>query len=246
MKKFEISIIGEFYTNHNEDFLVIEEMGDDKLLIAVMDGCSMGKESYFSSVLVGKILRKISKGIDYKEFINKSDTTLTEYLKTITQELFVTLRELKNQLLLEKEELLSTLIIGVVSIKDRKAEILAIGDGLICCNGIYTEYDQDDRPDYLGYYLDDKFEDWFEVQKQHLSCSDIKDLSICTDGILSFKTFDNRYYKPVNEIEIIDFLLQNTEGVDTEKMFHKKLMKIEKDWGVKPTDDLSIIRIIYA
>ncbi len=245
MKKFEISIIGEFHTNHNEDFLVSEEIGDDKMLIAVMDGCSMGKESHFSSILIGKILRKISKGIDYKEFINKSNITLTEYLKTITQELFSILKELKNLLLLEKEELLSTLILGVVSTKDKKAEILTIGDGLICCNGNYTEYEQDNKPDYLGYHLNEKFEDWFEAQKQRLSCNNIDDLSISTDGIFTFKAFDNKSYKPISESEIIDFLLLSTEGVDSEKMLHKKLLKIEKEWGLKPTDDLSIIRILF-
>ena len=70
-----ISTIGQFHTNHNEDFLVTENINDDRILIAVMDGCSMGKESHFASTLIGKLLRKISKGISFKEFINNENKT---------------------------------------------------------------------------------------------------------------------------------------------------------------------------
>ena len=50
MVKFEFTQIGEFHINHNEDFLVSHEIGKDKMMIAVMDGCTMGTESHFASV----------------------------------------------------------------------------------------------------------------------------------------------------------------------------------------------------
>ena len=61
MKFYELSHIGEFHVNHNEDFLVLEEAGSTRKLIAVMDGCSSGTDSYFASTLIGKLLRKIAK-----------------------------------------------------------------------------------------------------------------------------------------------------------------------------------------
>ena len=57
MVKSEFTQIGEFHINHNEDFLVSCEIGNDKMMIAVMDGCTMGTESYFASTLIGKLLR---------------------------------------------------------------------------------------------------------------------------------------------------------------------------------------------
>lgn len=78
MKKYELSKIGEFHTNHNEDSSTITEIGEDIILIAVLDGCTMGKESHFASTLLVKLLRKIGKEISYRKFIegtkNEKDT----------------------------------------------------------------------------------------------------------------------------------------------------------------------------
>lgn len=72
MKKYAISKIGEFHINHNEDSSAITEIGDDKIMIAVMDGCSMGKESHFASTLIAKLLRKIGKEISFRDFAEKT------------------------------------------------------------------------------------------------------------------------------------------------------------------------------
>jgi hypothetical protein len=144
---------------------------------------------------------------------------------------------------LDKYELLSTLIVGIVDKKAQKAEIIAIGDGLISCNGVLTEYEQDNKPDYLGYHLNEDFEVWYTAQTQRLSLENINDLSITTDGIFTFKTFDNRLCPPISDDKIVDFLLQdNSEKSET--MFLKKMIFLEKEHGLKPSDDLTIIRLI--
>jgi hypothetical protein len=143
MEKYELSKIGEFHINHNEDSSVITEIGEDKILIAVMDGCSMGKESHFASTLVVKLLRKIGKEISYKEFVGSTKKLSSEYLEIIRHQLFRELGQLKNQLHLEKSEMLSTLILGVLDIKNKEIELITIGDGLICCNGVLFEYEQE-------------------------------------------------------------------------------------------------------
>jgi len=244
MKKYELTKIGEFHTNHNEDYLISNEIGFNKIMIAVMDGCSMGIDSHFASTLIGKILKKVSTEIHYKEFAEKTENSIEQILKEVTRSLFHKLKELKNELSLERDELLSTMILGIVDREEKVAEIITIGDGLIICDGVITEYEQDNKPDYLGYHLSGKFEDWYEKQNQRLRLSKIEDLSISTDGIFTFKKFDAEEYDQVTESEIIDYLLIDRQEKESKNMLLKKIIRIEKKWGLKPSDDLTIIRLM--
>ncbi len=209
-----------------------------------MDGCTMGTDSHFASALIGKILRQISKSIHFKEFIEKKEKDAKTILEDLMESLFHHLKRIKNELQLEREELLSTLILGVVNLKNKEAEIITVGDGLICCNGKLMEYEQNDKPDYLGYHLGKDFENWFGKQKQRLSLNNINDLSISTDGIFTFKKFNNEKYVERSDEDVFNFLLKNKEGFENDNMLKKKLLEIEKVWGLKPTDDLAIIRLI--
>lgn len=243
MTRYEITQIGEHHTNYCEDYVLTNSLGKDKILCAVMDGCTMATESYFASTLIGKILRKIAKEISYKSFIENKGIEIEELLNKIVKQLFNELRNLKNILFLEKEELLSTLLIGVVNTKNQKGEFLAIGDGMFCIDGKVTEFEQENKPDYFGYHLDEDFEQWYASQEQKISAQQIQDLSICTDGIFTFQRFDNQNYHKAGNV--IDFLLKNKDGFENPNMLKKKVFEIEKNWGLKPTDDLGIIRIIF-
>lgn len=244
MKKYELSIIGEFHINHNEDSSAITEIGEDKILIAVMDGCSMGKESHFASTLIAKLLRKIGKEISYKEFAERTKKEPEEYLQEILNQLFQELRQIKNQLHLEVEEILSTLILGILDKTKKEIELITIGDGLICYNGEIIEYEQDDKPDYLGYHLGEEFNNWFQDQSQKFSLKNIDNLSISTDGIFTFKNFDGKEYNEISEEEIIEYLLIDEKWANQGNMLNKKVSEIEDKYGLKPSDDLTIIRII--
>ena len=244
MRKYELTKIGEFHTNHNEDYFMSTEIGSNKVMISVMDGCSMGTDSHFASTLIGKILKKISTEIYYKEFAEKIKNPIDEILKEVTHRLFQKLKELKNELNLDRDELLSTMILGIVDREEKIAEIITIGDGLVICDGVITEYEQDNKPDYLGYHLGENFEDWYENQNQRLKLDKIEDLSISTDGIFTFKKFDTEEYDEVTESEIVDYLLIDRQGRESENMLLKKMIKIEKKWGLKPSDDLTIIRLM--
>ena len=244
MKIYELSQIGTFHTNHNEDAYVIEDLGRNKLLIAVMDGCSMGKESHFASTLIAKVLRKISKAISYRVFIQKEIKTIKEYLTEILENLFLELSNIQHQLMLEKEEMLSTLIIGVIDRDKRTAEILTVGDGIVCFDGQLVEYEQDDKPDYLGYHLSESFNEWYQKQDQYLSLNGFTDLSISTDGIHTFKPFDIKEYDTISETSIINFLMIDAFGADQENMLNKKLLHLKAQNGLIPGDDLTIVRVI--
>ncbi|MEL6865282.1 MAG: protein phosphatase 2C domain-containing protein [Bacteroidota bacterium] len=245
MRKFSLSTIGTFHTNHNEDALVLIPFENQQLLLAVMDGCSMGTESHFASTLMAKILRQKVKEIDYRFFIEKKPHSTKTLLYELLQSLFLELRYFQNRLLLDKTELLSTLILGVLDQVSRSAHLFVVGDGLICCNGTYTEFEQDNRPDYLGYHLNKDFEPWFQAQQQSLILRDISDLSISTDGIFTFRAFDQKDYAPIGEWDLVHELLIDQNGLTQKNMLRKKLLYIEKNYGLKPTDDLSIVRVIF-
>jgi hypothetical protein len=235
--------MGTFHTNHNEDFFITREIGDDKLLIAVMDGCSMGTESHFASTLTGKLLKKTAKELHYKDFIQSQSETLSEILQSVAQSLFEDLRDIKNRLLLEREELLNTLILAIVNHDNKTAEVLTIGDGLISYNHSLTEYEQDDKPDYLGYHLTEEFQTWYSNQNQRVSLSEVESLSIVTDGIFTFNPYDQKQYELVDESVIIDYLLHNPRGIQNEYLLKKRLIEIERNWGLRPSDDLTIITV---
>ncbi|MFD2567522.1 protein phosphatase 2C domain-containing protein [Pseudotenacibaculum haliotis] len=242
MKIYTTLHIGDFHTNHCEDFFINEPIGTHKKLIAVLDGCTMGTESVFASILYGKILRNIAKKKYYAEFINKNNPNLKTELKEVVRQLIYEIRIIKNHLGLEVNELLSTLIIGIIDITSTSAEILAIGDGLISIDGKLTEYEQDDKPDYLGYHLSEDFNTWYDAQKQTISVSSFQDLSVCTDGIFTFRNLEDSS-KQKEETEIIDFLLNDAQGSEFDNFLDRKIKILKDKWRHVVTDDLAIIRI---
>ena len=243
MKFYTTLTIGAFHTNYCEDFLINVPIGTHQQLIAVLDGCTMGTESVFASILFGKILRKVAKKQFYNEFISKEcNSDLAIKLKDTLKLLISEVRSLKSQLDLATHELLSTLIIGIIETEEAKAELLTIGDGLICIDGQLTEYEQNDRPDYLGYHISENFESWYESQQQKISISKFNDLSICTDGIFTFKDLDNKNHQRT-EKEIIQHLLIDTEWQEFDNFLDRKVRALKKNWNHSVTDDLAIIRV---
>ncbi len=69
-------------------------------------------------------------------------------------------------------------------------------------------------------------------------------MSICTDGIFSFKPFNEKNVIPRTESEIIELLLMDKTGGESPNMLQKKLRYIEREWALMPSDDLSIVRTI--
>lgn len=234
---------GDFHTNHCEDALVSAKIGEHKTLIAVMDGCSMGTESHFTSTLISKILKKISKELFYTEFLEPQETVLKNVLDNVVEALFEELKYVKNLLSLETMELLSTLLLVVYDEKLKTAEVITIGDGLVVCNTKVIEYEQGDKPDYLAYHLQDDFKNWYHNFNQKLSLKDVEDLSIMTDGIYTFKRLGNSTdYEEVSEM--INYLSVDTSMTNHENMLQGKMIFLEKEKSLRPMDDLAIIRII--
>ncbi|WP_336718379.1 protein phosphatase 2C domain-containing protein [Chryseobacterium mucoviscidosis] len=243
MNIYSVLQIGDYHINHCEDFLITKKIGSNKILCAVMDGCSTAMEGQFASALFGKILRKICIEKGYKElYETEKNSDPEEDLKAVLQELFKEITTVKNYLLLDEKELLTTLIILLYDTKKDEGIIMCIGDGFISVNGKATEFERDNKPDYLAYHLKEDFEEWYGNQTQKIRFTKLKDVSIATDGISSFipikKTDHNEKINPK------DYLLYDKNNVESEEMLSLKLKKLEHHYGMKPTDDLAIIRII--
>ncbi len=207
-----------------------------------MDGCSTAMESHFASTLVGKILRKIIIETGYKELYEKNDQySLDEQLKEIVKKLFNEITFLKKHLMLDEKELLTTLIILLYDAANNKGVVLSVGDGVICINGQITEFDRDNKPDYFAYHLSSNFDDWYSSQHQKIFFDDLNDVSIATDGILTF----SKVKKTDSEnIDCTKYLMIHQSDDGAEEMLNKKIKRLEHQYGLKPTDDLAIIRLI--
>ena len=239
---FQTLCIGQHHSNHCEDYLLSAPLGTTRQLYAVLDGCTMGNESYFAATLCGKILKKIALERSYLELKQPAQPELQLEVKAVVQRLFQELKLIKNQLLLDKYDLLSTLILLIWDEQQNQGYILVIGDGLVYHDGQLHHFDQGNQPDYLGYHLEEDFEAWFAPQNQQLHILNFQNLSIFSDGILSFAPFDNGVYPAAPDP--IYFLLENRQHEEKVKMLDKKLSILEKEYGVKPTDDLAIIRLM--
>lgn len=242
MQMFQTLCIGQHHSNHCEDYLLSAPLGTTRQLYAVLDGCTMGNESYFAATLCGKILKKIALERSYLELNQPAQSELQLEVKAVVQRLFQELKLIKNQLLLDKYDLLSTLILLIWDELQNAGHLLVVGDGLVYHDGQLHHFDQGNQPDYLGYHLEEDFESWFAQQNQQLHIPDFQNFSICSDGILSFAPFDNGVYPGAPDP--IYFLLENRQHEEKVKMLDKKLSILEKEFGVKPTDDLAIIRLM--
>lgn len=236
--------IGDYHLNHCEDALVIKNIGSDRIIAAVMDGCSTAMESHFASTLVAKILRKTAIETGYRELYEPGSAHFdpdTE-LKAILQNVFTELNLIKNQLMLDEKELLTTLIIVLYHKKEKQGIVLTVGDGLICIDGEIYDYDRDNKPDYFAFHLKDNFNDWYASQTQKLYFNNIHDFSVATDGIFTLTRLKNLEHE--EKIDVFHYLLKEQSGHETDEMLNKKMKKLENQFGMKPTDDLAIIRII--
>ncbi|OON68296.1 protein phosphatase 2C domain-containing protein [Hymenobacter sp. CRA2] len=240
----QLTRIGAHHLNHCEDYTVVESLGGTRLLAAVLDGCTMGTDSYFAATLVGKLLRRIAVELSYEAFYQRQAAPeLADTLREVMRRLMPELRALKSQLQLRDDELLTTLLLAVVNTATGAVETLALGDGLICLDGQLTEYEQQNTPDYLGYHLAEDFELWYAAQAQRLSALGVRELSLSTDGIFTFvQPAAPAAPLPLNPVT---YLLGDTTAPASPHMLRRKLLALEQR-GLVATDDLGIVQLRWA
>ena len=161
--------------------------------------------------------------------------------KFILGQLYEDLKKVRKNLLLKLDEILSTIVLMIYDLNENAAWINISGDGLVVCNGILKEIDQENMPDYLAYHLDIKFDDWLQNQTQTLEYKNIRDISISTDGITKLKKNPQRVSRDVDIIDL--FLIQEPKGSQERALFNTYLSLIEEEQYIT-YDDLGIIRLM--
>ena len=244
MKTYTHLSSGKFHPNHCEDFVFQCLLGGHFFVGAVMDGCSSGKESYFASSLYGKSLHKSCRVLpNMKEIQPELDLNILDKSSIgsfILAQLFEDIKKIKRTLFLDIEEILSTIILLVVDLRDNSGWVNISGDGLIVVNGDVNEIDQNNMPDYMSYHLDLKPGDWIRKHTQSIGYNDIKDISISTDGIIKLKPGD-RDMVIINPVDY--FLIESPE--DKPKNFLDILRNnLIYNLDYIQYDDMGMIRLI--
>ncbi|SDL03148.1 Protein phosphatase 2C [Catalinimonas alkaloidigena] len=243
MNTYQLLRIGEHHVNHCEDYVLTAPLSTHRLVGAVMDGCTMGTDSYFAATLVGKLLRKIVLERSYQALYAPLVSGSVEVdLREILRQLLAEFRALTNQLVLRDDELLTTLLLMVLDEQQEEDIVLTVGDGLVCIDGQLTEYDHQNRPDYLGYHLGTDFNTWYRQQTQVISFRHFSDVSLSTDGIFTFAPYTKAASNP--QVDPVAYLLSNRDDMHLPSMFTKKWAYLEQQCGLRPTDDLGIVRVV--
>lgn len=242
MTVFQFLKRGAYHTEFCEDFSLVQAIGEHKLLCAVMDGCTMGQESHFASSLLAKVLRKIIKERQYQQFYGELPYALSleEELQQILSAVFNEMRQLRNLLLLDTTELLTTLVLALLDTQTREAIVLAVGDATVAINGRITRFEQNNRPDYLAYHLGGSFLEWYQQQQQVIQVATCTDISIATDGIDSFQASPHDTDAP----DVPAYLLLNNDLLERREMLDIKVRRLENLHSLVPTDDVAIIRVV--
>jgi hypothetical protein len=244
MKIYTHLQIGDFHPTFCEDFLFQTRINHEYYLAAVMDGCSTAKDSHFASSVFAKILSKVIRLLPYqnylKQSINLENIDIKNLIKYLLQQFFKELEELKNNLLLDTEELLSTLILLLYHQKNQEIYIVVLGDGVVVIDSEVFDIDQNNRPIYPAFFLG-KPQNLSSLNATTFYRKNIQDVSIASDGVTSFLQTKNLKYQP--KIDPINYLLMENSFLKQENMLHKKCLILEKEFGLKASDDLALIRL---
>lgn len=202
---------------------------------AVFDGCSTGIESHFASALFSKLLKRAIKSISY----NYSRAPLASIMNLLFDRVYTGLSHISAILELRDLELVSTMIICII--RGNEVYILSSGDGVIKVDDkLIILESKENAPDYLAYYLDevDTAKGMLEHTNQY-SFTFEKDVSICTDGICSFRDS----IKSDVTSHVIDSLLNDRTLLGSEAMLSRRFNILSK-LGYRNFDDVGIVRFI--
>lgn len=237
---------GSLHNNFCEDFFFVYDEHPQYFLAAVFDGCSSGTDSHLASTLLAKLIRH-----SCRQGILDPVVTPAEGMKTVLYQLVKQLNTLKHDFGLRLDELLSTIILMLVDKVSLQTAIISIGDGFIQLNGQAIVIDQENEPDYLAYYLndlsdDESFEHWFENHQHKYFADSVKDISISSDGILSFTVLPGRDESelPTQAIDAVNYLTKDDYLLNNTAMLPRKCNILKHKHQLLNQDDLCIIRLI--
>jgi len=243
MEIYQLIRKGDMHKDYCEDFLLISKPNEQYSIYGVFDGCSSGDDSHLASGMLAKIVRA-----EIQVLVDESITSLNKLLSDTVFQTMCTLRNIRDDLLLDTNELLSTMILLLVDNYSKSAEILVFGDGFVSINGKHEPIDQDNAPDYIAYHLDElesieNFELWLKAHSRQFKVAEIKDVSISTDGVNSFQQSELQ----TDEADVpapVDYLMDDTFLLHNKSMLSRKCNILRSKHHLVNQDDIAMIRII--
>ncbi len=243
MEVYQLIRKGEMHKDFCEDFLLSFDIDERFSVYGVFDGCSTGIDSHMASALIAKVVKAEMECLALEPV-----PSLRNFLSDTIFNTMSTLRNIRNDLFLETNELLSTIVLLVIDKSSNIGEALVFGDGFVSINGQSINIEQDNAPDYLAYYLDElenivDFEAWLNDHSNRYTIEGVQDISIATDGIGSFQLADASIEtngRPVPS----DFLAKNDFLLHNKSMLARKLNILRTKHRLINQDDVAMIRII--
>ncbi|MGH1339559.1 MAG: protein phosphatase 2C domain-containing protein [Aureispira sp.] len=231
--------LGAFHPVFCEDFCVCYDLGDNWTVLAVLDGCSAGTDSHFAATLLGKIIHKISREVPYWGLQNStfylSKVEITVLGKALMKALFEAFCQIKQQLFLEINELVSTCLLALYHNQRKQAWVNSSGDGVLVINEDHYVLDQADKPNYMAYHHLLSAEEWLAKQTYSALFEEVHNLALSTDGILSFEG--------AGTLDPLSYLLKENSRDQSLTLLQKKCRILERDYQLCPNDDLGIVRL---
>lgn len=225
---------GTTHTLHCQDSFLTYLTKANLFFSVVADGCSGGIDSQVASSLTCKLIRKILKENSFDE------NFLIDCIgKKVISQFMVELKQVKEQLRLSQDELLSTLILSVW--KEGNLWVSVLGDGVVSIQDKISIFDQQNQPDYPVYHLsDDEDNLQLYLNSQILKAENVSEFSISTDGILSFKSIKEPAAD--NSELVLPYFLTDNYLLTSMAMLSRKCNILHQKYGLQPADDLAIAR----
>ena len=236
--------IGTHHINNCEDAVGEYQIGQNRTIALVADGCSMGNEAHFASELFNKSIRNIAKSEFYKEFASSQEKPLKDLLKDTTQQLHKSLNKISQEVGLELHDLLTTLIFAIVDGESKEYAYVVIGDGLVVVDDSIKEFNQQNKPDYFAYHLGEDFDNWFNKLDTVYTGKLEKYIGLATDGIFTFADGLNRRLEGQAQERIIYKVMQSKD-TGSPKDLQNKVDQIENENQLRATDDIGLAKIIF-
>lgn len=234
--------IGKHHTNNCEDSVGSYKIGDNRELIVVCDGCSMGDKSHYVSELIQKTLREISKEEDYREYVSDDSISINELLRLVCNSLFNRVKKIYQLTGSHKYDYLSTVLILIADYKSLEYAYMVSGDGVVWIDDQLEIFDQDNQPNYIGYHLNVEFEEWFSDEVVTKGGDFLKSVAISTDGILTFSN-ENDEFVSDEKINKLMKRLMSYSKIENEKELQNIVDEIASLENISTTDDIAICKL---
>ena len=238
------------HANHCEDSYFVHE-DDDKIVGAVLDGCSTGYNSHWASQFVAYSFERLCKDSHGFRYFSHPVSSWPLFETNIFRSVGNDIRMGMEMMSLSDMNFLSTIVFFVYLKSDRLLHVRFIGDGCAVVNGRYYRNDENNMPQYLAYFVglsDDEFERFVSSRRVEVF-EGVDNFAICSDGIDSFVNLKNGH---LDRSIPIRFLVEDPRSINLKNGLAKKMniltntseaLKLDDEhcwWQIH--DDLTIIR----